>query len=309
MTKKGRTPPRYTTRWIFGLTYVNDPSYDDDVDVYDGFQSIFLPHFFTMSGVTSLNVLGGNLETLDVGFKNLTTLDMDIFERRDDHYRNVCPTSGPVEEAPALQTLIIRCDCQALESQQDESVPSEEIFLKISFPQLVKHYIVEQSPSPRRVHAGNIGEFDALTEQLTPIAETLEELIISIGPAFDKIFLNYLTPVTTSLTAFSKLRKLLSDWIVLTLATAVPSFAHANISTLLPASPETLRIVHPQANVAVWLNNLFRGPTAVHHANIRKLETVCSRRLNATEVVLRAFQGGALKSLPVEVSLETEIDG
>jgi hypothetical protein len=122
MTKKGRTPPRYTTRWIFGLTYVNDPSYDDDVDVYDGFQSIFLPHFFTMSGVTSLNVLGGNLETLDVGFKNLTTLDMDIFERRDDHYRNVCPTSGPVEEAPALQTLIIRCDCQALESQQDESV-------------------------------------------------------------------------------------------------------------------------------------------------------------------------------------------
>ena len=150
MTKKGRTTPRYTTPWMFGLTYVNDLSYDDDVDIYDDFQSIFLPDFPDMSGVTSLNIVGGNLEVLDVGFKNLTTLDMDIVEPRDGHYRNVCPTSGPVEEAPALRTLIVRCDWQALEPQPDEFVVEDshsydsiieqdvtaiqDTFLRISFP-------------------------------------------------------------------------------------------------------------------------------------------------------------------------------
>jgi len=46
MMKKGRTPSRYTMPCMFGLTYVNDSSYDDDddADVYDEFQSILLPH-------------------------------------------------------------------------------------------------------------------------------------------------------------------------------------------------------------------------------------------------------------------------
>lgn len=89
MTKKGWTPPRYTTPWLFGLTYVWDTTGDDDVDVYDDFQEIFLPSFLDMSRVTSLNVVGVNLGILDIGFKNLTTLDMDIVQRRDGHYRNV----------------------------------------------------------------------------------------------------------------------------------------------------------------------------------------------------------------------------
>ena len=67
--------------------------------------------------------------------------------------------------------------------------------------------------------------------------------------------------------------------------------------------------MHPQANVAVWLKDLFRGPTSVHHTNIPKVELVCSRSFNAREPVMRVFHGGALKSLPVEVSLETEVDG
>ena len=72
--------------------------------------------------------------------------------------------------------------------------------------------IVKKSPRPSRAHTGSIGGFDVLTGQLTPIAGTLKELTISISPAFDKIFLNYLKPVTTSLTAFSKLRKLSLLW-------------------------------------------------------------------------------------------------
>lgn len=229
MTKKGRTPPRCTTPWLFGLTYVWNSTLDGDVDVYDDFQETFLPSFLDMSGVTSLNVVGGNLEILDMGFKNLTTLDVDIVQRRDGHYINVCPTAGPVGKVPALQNLIIRCDWQALEPQPDNLVEEDsdsdesqtgqdvtaikDTFLDIEFPQLASlTIIVERSPRPARAHTGNIGKFDALIEQLTPIAGTLEELTIRIGPAFDKVFLNYLKPVTTSLTAFSNLRKLTFLW-------------------------------------------------------------------------------------------------
>jgi len=127
----------------------------------------------------------------------------------------------------------------------------KDTFLKISFPQLVNLTIVaERSPRPWRAHTGTIREFDALMRQLGSVAGTLIELAINIGPAFDKIFLNYLKPVTSKFTAFSKLRKLSLLWQALaapeyqtgsySLATAVPSFAKVNIGTLLPASLETL---------------------------------------------------------------------
>lgn len=71
----------------------------------------------------------------------------------------------------------------------------------------------------------------------------------------------------------------------------MPSHSKVNVSTLLPASLETLRIVYPQANVVVWLQDLFRGPTIVHNTNIRKIELVCSKDFNAKELVLRVFHG------------------